>query len=119
MLLTAGAHCPSALMEPKTEKAEGAHERNGMCIWGKSPLLGMMGTTVPLIFSEVTVHIPTAPFAFFKAIFMAFMFPPWPLALGILEKETRTQISTLQMLLAVLGEKASSPNSCFGTLYAK
>jgi hypothetical protein len=26
---------------------------------------------------------------------MAFMFPPWPLALGILEKEMRTQISPL------------------------
>lgn len=72
---------------------------------------------VPLICSEVVFHIPIAPFTFFKAIFMTFMFLPWPLALGILEKETRTQISTFQVLLAVLGGKARSSNSCFGTLY--
>lgn len=99
------SHCPAALMEPKTDEAEGGHERDTMCIWGWSPLLGIMGAIVPLICSAVTIHILTAPFTFLKAIFVAFMFPSWPLALGVLEKETRTQISPLQMLLAHLGGK--------------
>lgn len=90
-----GSHYPAVLMEPKTDEAEGGHERDNVCIWGWSPLLGMMVAAIPLICSAVTIHIPIAPFTFFKASFMAFMFPPWPLALGILEKEMRTQISPL------------------------
>lgn len=111
-----GSHCSAALMAPKTAEAEVGHERNGMCVWGQSPLLGMVGTTAPLICSAVTVHAPITPFTFFKVIFMAFMFPPWPLALGTLEKETRALVSALQVLLVVLDWKARSTNPSFGIL---
>lgn len=70
MFLTAGAYSSAALMTPKTEEAEVGHERNDMCVWGQSPLLGMMGTAAPLICSAVTVHVPLSSFTSFKAIFI-------------------------------------------------
>lgn len=74
------SHCSAAaLMAPKTEEAEVGHERNGMCVWGQSSLLGMMGTTAPLICSAATVHVPISPFTFFKAIFIlsCSLLGPW------------------------------------------